>query len=841
MKVNRLIESHRIMPELPSNMQDQLAHLELEARNPQENRISSQSTTTSSQSPSYQQSSHTRDSSLSSIYPSQTRKGPGFTASYQYTNAAAYQNLHRQSMKYGEPESPKFSPFPKVRDAGPNIPLSDDEKEEVLERTRPEVLKSTDPEMQLAWAQDALAWVEVAAQNYARQQIDSQPQRSMTPKIEHQLRVDALSIVSFLAEQHHPKAEFMKGMWLEFGKFGYRMDKKEAFLAYKRAAERSYPRAEYRIGMQYESSNNSFKAIEHYNKGVSMRDSASNYRLGMMTLLGQHDTPQDYRRGIDLIRFAAETADENAPQGAYVYGMLLARELPNISVPDAFLPYDQNEAKLFIEKAAYLGFAKAQLKMAQAYELCQLGCEFEPALSLHYNALAARQNEPEADMAISKWFLCGYEGIFEKNEELAFTYAKRAAASRMATAEFALGYFYEIGMYVPVDLRESESWYNKAAEHGNKDALGRIDSIKKNNTLSKKDHEQVAISRIKSQYGSQRGNRPDRFKQRGAALPSITDESIDMPDPRASYARPQSSNPPPPRPVSVAPYPEDDIPAGFRSPALGATAAFYNQGGQGGLRAARPQADRPSSAFGIRPVSHGAPADPYSLSSPTEYARPSSSQGNMSNTNGSSRVSSAGWEPQMPQNYRQPPKNQAPILPHIEPTRPLSYGKNPQEQSKLQKPLPNHMNKPQSQAPSHFPGSQDYNNPSQKPLPQTRMDSPATQRRDPAMNQYQKPERGSSRTPVTPAMGPQHQQRPDSRPPQSPISVSSKQSNVSQKPPQQTMSSQGPPQTQRPASQAPSSAGSMAPPGPKKTGPATFEQMGIPAAKQENDCVRYPL
>ena len=42
-------------------------------------------------------------------------------------------------------------------------------------------------------------------------------------------------------------------------------------------------------------------------------------------------------------------------------------------------------------------------------------------------------------MAISKWLLVGHEGVFEKNEELAFTYAQRAADSGLATAEFALG------------------------------------------------------------------------------------------------------------------------------------------------------------------------------------------------------------------------------------------------------------------------------------------------------------------------------------------------------------------------------------------------------------------
>lgn len=138
------------------------------------------------------------------------------------------------------------------------------------------VLSSNDPEMQLAWAQDALAYVEVAVQNEARLSL-IQPPRPQTPQVEHQLKVDAMNIVNFLADQHHPKAEFIKGMWLEFGKFGYRVDKKEAFRAYSRAAEKGYARAEYRMGMQFESSGEPEKAIRHYEKGVALADSASFY------------------------------------------------------------------------------------------------------------------------------------------------------------------------------------------------------------------------------------------------------------------------------------------------------------------------------------------------------------------------------------------------------------------------------------------------------------------------------------------------------------------------------------------------------------------------------------
>lgn len=37
-----------------------------------------------------------------------------------------------------------------------------------------------------------------------------------------------------------------------------------------------------------------------------------------MILLGQHGQRQDYGKGLEYIRLAAQTCDENAPQGAYV-------------------------------------------------------------------------------------------------------------------------------------------------------------------------------------------------------------------------------------------------------------------------------------------------------------------------------------------------------------------------------------------------------------------------------------------------------------------------------------------------------------------------------------------
>jgi hypothetical protein len=38
----------------------------------------------------------------------------------------------------------------------------------------------------------------------------------------------------------------------------------------------------------------------------------------MMILLGQHGQRQDFQRGLEYIRLAAQSCDQNAPQGAYV-------------------------------------------------------------------------------------------------------------------------------------------------------------------------------------------------------------------------------------------------------------------------------------------------------------------------------------------------------------------------------------------------------------------------------------------------------------------------------------------------------------------------------------------
>jgi TPR repeat protein len=532
--------------------------------------------------------------------------------------------------------------------------------------------------------------------------------------------------------------------------------------------------------MQFEQSNEPLKAISYYQQGVDAGDSAACYRLGMMALLGQHGQPQDFQRGLNLIFASAETADENAPQGAYVFGMLQARELAQVSIPERFLPLDVSGARINIEKAAYLGFPKAQVKMGAAYELCEMGCEFSPALSLHYNALAARQGEADAEMAISKWFLCGYEGIFDKNEEMAFKYAQRAAVSGLGTAMFALGYFYEVGIYVSMNLKEAREWYSKAAANGNKDAAGRIESISRSKTISRKDHEMIAVSKIRKQHGSH-GLSPNDTPP-VPSLPPMP-PAIDMPDPSRlslhpyNYNKPYASN----RPQSTAPYPVNGRDS--NRPVLASQVSTFSN----------PE-PRPTSAFGINPNLRPNSAAAVAGSRPDNY-RP---YGTPTQPRPYSNADSGG------QGYANP--NRLPSGPGLQ-SRPQPRPGVPNSSSMGGPPTQNPGPPPPGRADIGFVAPPDARQRIQRPMqPNTGTSQPH-------------PPRTSSNAPVS--MGP-NQQRPTDNP---------RPTTAANNKPLPSVASNKP---SAPSAKPSLPSSSARPPG---KGPKTFEEMGVPQGKKEGDCV----
>lgn len=266
-----------------------------------------------------------------------------------------------------------------------------------------------------------------------------------------------------------------------------------AFRDFEAAAQLGYHLAWFRIGREYETCEDWDRATAAYHQGLSLDECACVYRLGMCHLLGEINLPVDLRQAISYLSRAAQLANEETPQPAYVYGMILAGEFESLpQIPPEILPPNLIESKLMIEKAAYLGFAPAQYKMGWCYEYSQLSCRFDPLLSVEYYSLASKQGESEADMALSKWFLCGADGHFGPNESMAFSFAEKASRRGLGSAMFAIGYYLEVGIGGRQDSQAALEWYQRAwQETGNEDAKERLTNLGKGGImLSRQEHEQ---------------------------------------------------------------------------------------------------------------------------------------------------------------------------------------------------------------------------------------------------------------------------------------------------------------------------------------------------------------
>jgi TPR repeat protein len=113
--------------------------------------------------------------------------------------------------------------------------------------------------------------------------------------------------------------------------------------------------------------------------------------MGMMRLYGQKGYPINIPEGVKLLQQSAAKADADAPQGAFVVALLLLGELNGVTLPESILQHDERAARAMLERASALGFSYAQQKLGNGYENGTCGCGYDPALSVHYYTLAAKQ------------------------------------------------------------------------------------------------------------------------------------------------------------------------------------------------------------------------------------------------------------------------------------------------------------------------------------------------------------------------------------------------------------------------------------------------------------------
>lgn len=282
-------------------------------------------------------------------------------------------------------------------------------------------------------------------------------------KYSEMLVTEALKVIRRLATQGDPYAEaqFFLANCHGSGALGLQVDHERAYHLYLQAAKQNHPAASYRVAvcndMGIGTKKESSRAAAFYRKAATLGDTAAMYKLGMILLHGSLEQPKNLREAIAWLKRAAEQADEENPHALHELGLL--HDIPNSQL----VPYDPSYAKSLFTQAAQLGYTASQFRLGQLYEYGSVVAPIDPRRSIAWYTKAAEKGYAEAELALSGWYLTGSESVLKQSDSEAYLWARRAGNRGLSNAEYAVGYYAEVGIGVKQDIEFARRWYMRAA------------------------------------------------------------------------------------------------------------------------------------------------------------------------------------------------------------------------------------------------------------------------------------------------------------------------------------------------------------------------------------------
>lgn len=307
---------------------------------------------------------------------------------------------------------------------------------------------------------------------------DAKDQRAVK-KYRDYLIQEALKTIRRLATQNEPydEAQFFLANCYGTGMLGLQVDHERAYHLYLQAAKQNHAAASYRVAVCNElgagTRREPPRAAVFYRKAASLGDTAAMYKLGMILLLGSLGEQKNPREAINWLKRAAEQADEENPHALHELAIL--HEMPN----SGLVPHDPAYAKALFTQAGHLGYVQSQYKLGQCYEYGALTCPVDPRRSIAWYTKAAEKGYAEAELALSGWYLTGSEGVLKQSDSEAYLWARKAANRGLSKAEYAVGYYAEVGIGIKQDIEFAKRWYMRAAAQGNKRAMSRLTEMKR--------------------------------------------------------------------------------------------------------------------------------------------------------------------------------------------------------------------------------------------------------------------------------------------------------------------------------------------------------------------------
>ncbi|KAL0947242.1 hypothetical protein HGRIS_013363 [Hohenbuehelia grisea] len=298
-------------------------------------------------------------------------------------------------------------------------------------------------------------------------------------KYSEMLITESLKVVRRLATQGdaYGEAQFFLANCYGTGALGLQVDHERAYHLYLQAAKQNHAAACYRVAVCNEIGAGTRKepprAAAFYRKAASLGDTAAMYKLGMILLNGSLGEGRNPREAINWLKRAAEQADEENPHALHELGLLHEQQ------DSQLVMHDPTYARNLFTQAAQLGYTQSQFRLGQCYEYGALGCPVDPRRSIAWYTKAAEKGDAEAELALSGWYLTGSEGVLKQSDSEAYLWARRAANKGLSKAEYAVGYYAEVGIGIKQDIEFAKRWYMRAAAQGNKRAMNRLTEMKR--------------------------------------------------------------------------------------------------------------------------------------------------------------------------------------------------------------------------------------------------------------------------------------------------------------------------------------------------------------------------
>ncbi|KAL2178691.1 uncharacterized protein P884DRAFT_240750 [Thermothelomyces heterothallicus CBS 202.75] len=292
----------------------------------------------------------------------------------------------------------------------------------------------------------------------------------------YELIREARAILQKLANNSYPFAQYYLADGYASGLFSKgKEDYNSAFPLFVLAAKHGHAESAYRAALCYEFGwgcrKDPAKAVQFLRTAASKRHPGAMTRLGKACLSGDLGEKR-YREGIKWLKLAAEAADTIYNAAPYHLGCLYETGYGD----DVF--QDESYAAELFTQAADLGHPEANYRMGDAYEHGKLNCPRDPALSVHFYTGAAERGHAAAMMGLCAWYMVGAEPVLEKDEEEAYEWARKSAELGYVKAQYAVGYFTEMGIGCRRDILEANVWYVKAADAGDERAKQRLAAIR---------------------------------------------------------------------------------------------------------------------------------------------------------------------------------------------------------------------------------------------------------------------------------------------------------------------------------------------------------------------------